>query len=104
MSRAAPLVFGLIAASAVGQVDVRNGDPDDGKLTWYSPIGLAVRDALREGSGKCYSEPGVIVICKKRDNFRIDPNVLQASRSARSGGGGDEYDDYRRARGRGQNQ
>lgn len=95
---AGPIVLGLVATPASAQLEVRNGDPHDGKLTWYTPIGMAVRDTLREGSGKCDAPAGEIVICKKRENFRIDPGVLRASRLARSSGG-DEYDAYRQSRG-----
>jgi hypothetical protein len=55
----------------------QNGDPSDHPVVWYSAIGMAVRDALREATGQCYQQVGEIVICKKRDSgsYRIPHNL-----------------------------
>jgi hypothetical protein len=33
---------------------------------------MAYRDARRANTGKCYSHVGEIVICKRRENYRVD--------------------------------
>jgi hypothetical protein len=41
---------------------------------------MAYRDARRQNSGKCYSHVGEIVVCKRRENYRIDPRLLSDRR------------------------
>jgi hypothetical protein len=58
---------------------------------------MALRDAVREDSGKCYPHIGEIVICKRRQTYRIDPRlfVKRPGREDRN-----DYDAYSRATGR----
>jgi hypothetical protein len=68
----------LMPGAALGEVDLhRNGDPSDHPIVWYSAIGMAVRDVVRQATGQCYQHVGEIVICKKRDSnsFRIPRNL-----------------------------
>lgn len=79
----------LLATPAAGEADLhRNGDPSDHQIVWYTAIGMALRDAVREDSGKCYPHVGEIVICKRRRTDRIDPRLLANRR------GPDDHDDY----------
>ncbi|HEX2625020.1 MAG TPA: hypothetical protein VHM21_07190 [Sphingomicrobium sp.] len=67
----------LLPAPAAGEADLdQNGDPSDRRIEWYTKMGMAYRDARRANSGKCYSHVGEIVICKRRENYRIDPRLL----------------------------
>ncbi len=77
----------------------RNGNPEASTLgTWYTQFGAAVRDAEREISDKCYHTPDTIVVCARRRNFRINPNVLRAAREADEGFSGNDYDRYLQAK------
>jgi hypothetical protein len=82
---------------AAGEADLhRNGDASDHQIVWYTAIGMALRDAVREDSGKCYPHVGGIVICKRRQTYRIDARFL-AKRPALDDG--NDYGAYSRATG-----
>jgi hypothetical protein len=43
-------------------------------------MGMAVKQALQDSSGQCVHPVGEIVICKRRENYRIDRKFLDSSR------------------------
>lgn len=64
----------LLPAPAGGETDLhQNGDPSDRRIEWYTKMGMAYRDARRANTGKCYPHVGEILICKRRENYRIRP-------------------------------
>lgn len=45
-----------------------------------SSFGVAMRDAIRAATGECNETPGMIVVCKRRNPYRIDRSILSAGR------------------------
>jgi hypothetical protein len=86
----APTILGLIAAPVSGETDLhRNGEPSDHPVQWYTNLGMAMKHALDDSSGKCVQRVGEIVICKRRDNYRIDPRLLGSTHDYRDLSGKD---------------
>jgi hypothetical protein len=76
-----PALYGFVAAPSAGETDLyRNGQPSDHPVQWYSDIGMAIKQSLRDSSGECFHPVGEIVICKRRDNYRIDRKFLGSGR------------------------
>jgi hypothetical protein len=72
----APVLY-VVATPASGEIDLhRNGEPSDHPVQWYSDVGMAMKHALEDSSGKCVQRVGEIVVCKRRNNYRIDPRLL----------------------------
>jgi hypothetical protein len=95
-SRGGLIICGLSLLAAPADAGVRNGDPSDHPIEWYTAVGAAIRDAVRDARGDCQSHPGEIIICKRRNQYRIDPRVLHADRDSSSSGKDDEYARYLR--------